>query len=320
MGFGDFVNNFMRGFTFGMFASNPFSGCMCSPFSGGFYNYNRVDFETFANPFPSIASIWNIKYPCSQSYNLPPLTFNNSYNQTLPSFNFNYIPTPNYSIWDNYIPNQPYYSDFYYQPLYSFKKDEEKKPEKEIPKVEEKKIEEKKIEEKKVEKKEEKLSTKKSNIKINGKSIVSEEIESGIYINKGDYVNLKNTKPYMKDALIKLDKKAEELGYTMVVVDGYRSHECQAAARKRKGSIVAPAGKSAHEYGVAVDLALYDKNGKQINIAKVPAFGEFAESIGLEWGQRWGKTQTKEPWHFNFNDWRDLADVKDEYKKWNNIA
>ena len=114
--------------------------------------------------------------------------------------------------------------------------------------------------------------------------VVAEELLPGCFINKGKYLNIKDLKPYMKDILVKLDKKAKELGYSLVVIDGFRSHATQAAAKKRKPKLCAPAGKSAHEYGVAVDLALYDSNGKQVSIDKVLPFATYAQSLGLEWG------------------------------------
>lgn len=154
---------------------------------------------------------------------------------------------------------------------------------------------------------------------LNSSIYIKEEITPGNYITKGKYLNVSNLKPYMKDALVKLDKKAKELGYTMAVIDGFRSHETQAAAKKKKPKLCAPAGKSAHEYGVAVDLALF-KDGKQVtDIYKVvPEFGRYAQSLGLEWGAEWKSKY--EPWHFNFNNWQYLADVSGEYKRWNHLA
>ena len=163
-----------------------------------------------------------------------------------------------------------------------------------------------------------KAKTKKADESLKSSLYIAEEIVPGYFVQKGKNININKLKPYMKDALVKMDKKAKELGYTMVVVDGFRSHAVQAAAKKRKPKLCAPAGKSAHEYGVAVDVALF-KNGKQVDIYKhVPEFGYYAQSLGLEWGAAWKSKY--EPWHFNFKDWKELADVRHEYRSWNHLA
>ena len=161
--------------------------------------------------------------------------------------------------------------------------------------------------------------TQKAEKRLARSGYVTEEIVPGCYIHKMKYVNTKDLKPYMKETLAKLSKKAEELGYTLVVSDGFRSHQQQINLKKRKPKLAATPGKSAHEYGVAVDIGLA-KNGKLVGdiYKKVPEFGRYAQSLGLEWGATW-KTKY-EPWHFNFQNWQELADVKNEYRQWNHIA
>lgn len=147
-----------------------------------------------------------------------------------------------------------------------------------------------------------------------GKGFVSEELVSGYSINKCKHTDLVNLKPEMKEILVQLDKKAQELGYTMVVSDGFRSHVTQAAAKKRKPKLCATPGKSAHEYGAAIDLAMY-KDGKAVSIDKIPEFARYAQSLGLEWGATWKSKY--EPWHFNFVRWQARADIRDEYNAYN---
>ena len=164
-----------------------------------------------------------------------------------------------------------------------------------------------------------KAKTKKAEKSLDRSIYVAEEIVNGYYIQKAKYSNITNIKPYMKEALVKMDKKAKELGYTMVIVDGYRSHATQVDLKKRKPKLAASPGKSAHEYGVAVDVALF-KNGERVKDIKkeVPEFGNYAQSLGMDWGATWKSKY--EPWHFNLDNWHDLADVRDEYRKWNNLA
>ena len=154
-----------------------------------------------------------------------------------------------------------------------------------------------------------------------GKSIKTRlvEISSGYCVKAGSWVNTDGLKSYMREKIVMLDKKAKELGYTLVLIDGFRSHATQAAAKRRKPKLCASPYKSAHEYGVAVDIALY-KNGKKVSDIKreVPEFGNYAQSIGLEWGAGWNSKY--EPWHFNMKKWTELADVKGEYRRLNHLA
>ena len=92
MGLSNFFDNFMGGFAFGMLASNPFtSGMFYNPFMCGGYYSNRVDFETFANPFPNVFG--NVGYSYAQTPQMPS-TFANS---GFPSIDFSGIQQ---SIWD----------------------------------------------------------------------------------------------------------------------------------------------------------------------------------------------------------------------------
>lgn len=142
---------------------------------------------------------------------------------------------------------------------------------------------------------------------------VSEEILSGKEVLKlGNGVNLNNLKQDLKNILVRLDKKAKELGYTLVVSDGYRTHAQQIEAKRNKPSLAATPGKSPHEYGAAIDIALY-KDGKQVNIANVPEFSNFAKQIGLSWGNDW--KSKKEPWHFELAQWRNRSDIAPEYRE-----
>lgn len=83
-------------------------------------------------------------------------------------------------------------------------------------------------------------------------------------------------------------------GYTMVLIEGYRSPERQAFLASL-GAHVTNAGafQSFHQYGLAADCA-FIRNGKLV-ISERDAwamegyrhYGELAESVGLVWGGRW---------------------------------
>lgn len=86
----------------------------------------------------------------------------------------------------------------------------------------------------------------------------------------------------------------EQYGYEMVLVEGYRSPERQAAlARKGGGTTRAGAGQSCHQYGLAVDSALYRDGKLQWDMGDAWTkrgyflYGRLAQEAGLEWGGSW---------------------------------
>jgi peptidoglycan L-alanyl-D-glutamate endopeptidase CwlK len=86
----------------------------------------------------------------------------------------------------------------------------------------------------------------------------------------------------------------EQHGYRMVLVEGFRSAQRQAELAAKGGSVTrAGAGQSCHQYGLAVDSALY-RDGKLHWDMRDPwvrrgyfLYGELAQQVGLEWGGSW---------------------------------
>lgn len=86
----------------------------------------------------------------------------------------------------------------------------------------------------------------------------------------------------------------EEHGYEMVLVEGYRSAERQAALAAKGGAVtLAGAGQSCHQYGLAIDSALYRDGKLQWDMEDAWTrrgyflYGELAVEAGLEWGGNW---------------------------------
>lgn len=85
----------------------------------------------------------------------------------------------------------------------------------------------------------------------------------------------------------------EQYGYRMVLVEGYRSPERQAELARGGKATNAGAGQSCHQYGLAVDSALF-RDGKLQWDMEDPwtrrgyfLYGELAAQAGLEWGGNW---------------------------------
>nr|WP_234397025.1 M15 family metallopeptidase [Bacillus massiliglaciei] len=103
-----------------------------------------------------------------------------------------------------------------------------------------------------------------------------------------------------KDELI---KKAKDKGIQVIITDGYRSREEQTKiynkGREAPGEIVtyAKAGESLHNFGLAIDFALLNKEGNPIwdtdydgnnnGRADWDEVVEIAKGLGFEWGGDW---------------------------------
>ena len=79
---GRYLDNFLGGIAFGMFANNPFTSGMLFMNSG---YANRVDFGTFANPFPSV---FGSGFYSAQNIEISPTTF---LNPTFPTIDFSEV-------------------------------------------------------------------------------------------------------------------------------------------------------------------------------------------------------------------------------------
>ncbi|GAE07792.1 M15 family metallopeptidase [Paenibacillus sp. JCM 10914] len=122
-------------------------------------------------------------------------------------------------------------------------------------------------------------------------------------LSKKDAPPVTELHPYVLKQKNELVRLTEEKGITIIISDGYRSHEEQTRiynqGRTTGGSIVtnAKAGESLHNYGLAIDFALKLKDGSVIwdmeydgnNNGKSDWMEvvEIAKSLGFQWGGDW---------------------------------
>lgn len=85
----------------------------------------------------------------------------------------------------------------------------------------------------------------------------------------------------------------DQYGYRMALVEGYRSAERQAELAREGKATRAGAGRSCHQYGLAVDSALL-RDGRLQWDMRDPwvregyyLYGRLAQEAGLEWGGSW---------------------------------
>lgn len=94
--------------------------------------------------------------------------------------------------------------------------------------------------------------------------------------------------PVLREKITSLIYKSREKGLSIRIISGYRSFAEQDLLYKRGSVTKARGGQSYHNYGLAVDVALIDKNGKISWNPHLPwdEVGKIGETIGLKWGGR----------------------------------
>lgn len=135
--------------------------------------------------------------------------------------------------------------------------------------------------------------------------IAERTLPNGVKVLTYGYTNYKKLQPELQNHIAVFTQVAQEMGYAFVISDGYRSIEQSNAARARKGNMVAPGGKSPHNYGAGFDCGLY-KNGKSVSRAEIERFTREVQrrtNNQIDWGGDW-KTKSYETWHYECKDWR----------------
>jgi hypothetical protein len=106
--------------------------------------------------------------------------------------------------------------------------------------------------------------------------------------------------PYFRDKIHELIAKCKAQGIQLAVVESYRTHakqsEYKGMGRKYTSS---KAGRSKHQYGLAVDLVpVVDSVAVWDNASLWRKIGITGEKLGLRWGGRWRKPY--DPGHFEW--------------------
>ncbi len=112
--------------------------------------------------------------------------------------------------------------------------------------------------------------------------------------------DLNSLHPYFRDKVYQLLQLCESEGITLAIVEAYRTpskqHEYQTMGKKYTRS---GAGKSKHQYGMAIDVVpVVDSVAQWNNIALWRKVGAMGEKLGLRWGGRW--RHPFDPGHFEW--------------------
>ncbi|WP_028777312.1 M15 family metallopeptidase [Shimazuella kribbensis] len=116
--------------------------------------------------------------------------------------------------------------------------------------------------------------------------------------------NVQHLHPKVQSAMEQLIRKAQRKGISIRITEGFRSFDQQdqlySQGRKKPGPIVtnAKGGQSYHNYGLAIDFALYDekthqlswdikKDGNKNGISDWQEVVYEAKKLGFSWGGDW---------------------------------
>lgn len=111
---------------------------------------------------------------------------------------------------------------------------------------------------------------------------------------------LNSLHPFFRDKVKELIRICKSKGIELAVVEAYRTHakqhEYKVMGKKYTSS---GAGRSKHQYGLAVDLVpIIDSVAVWDNVALWKKIGTVGEKLGLRWGGRWKKPY--DPGHFEW--------------------
>lgn len=112
--------------------------------------------------------------------------------------------------------------------------------------------------------------------------------------------DLNSLHPFFRDQVQKLIAKCKAKGIELIVVETYRTHakqhEYKTMGKKYTSSA---AGRSKHQYGLAVDVVpVVDSVAVWDNALLWRKIGAVGEKLGLRWGGRWRKPY--DPGHFEW--------------------
>lgn len=121
--------------------------------------------------------------------------------------------------------------------------------------------------------------------------------------------NLSDLDPRLEPLARQFLERAQAAGLSVVVTQTRRTMEEQAAlyaqGRTRPGKVVTNAkpGQSAHNAGLAFDVAFLAPGGLVTWEGPWERLGEIGRSLGLEWGGDWPNFSDRP--HFQFPNWRE---------------
>lgn len=107
--------------------------------------------------------------------------------------------------------------------------------------------------------------------------------------------------PYFRDKVFELIRECKSMGIELAIVESYRTRAKQAEYSAMGNQYTStPAGKSRHQYGMAVDVVpIVDSVAVWNNHRLWKKIGVAGERLGLRWGGRWRVLY--DPGHFEWS-------------------
>lgn len=115
--------------------------------------------------------------------------------------------------------------------------------------------------------------------------------------------------PYFRDRVLELIRRCEAKGIQLAIVETYRTHAKQSEYKNMgKKYTRSGAGKSKHQYGLAIDLVpIVNGQAQWHNKHLWYRIGVTGEQLGLRWGGRWRSLY--DPGHFEWTGGLNASDL-----------
>jgi len=115
--------------------------------------------------------------------------------------------------------------------------------------------------------------------------------------------------PYFRDKILELIRRCEAKGIHLAIVETYRTHAKQSEYKAMgKKFTRSGAGKSKHQYGLAIDVVpIVNGEAQWHNKYLWNRIGVLGEQLGLRWGGRWRSLY--DPGHFEWTGGLSTTDL-----------
>lgn len=151
--------------------------------------------------------------------------------------------------------------------------------------------------------------------------------QSVVQINPGDRVDdrseaaIATLHPKVQPVARAFVKLAAQGGVTIKITSGTRTYAEQDALFNKGGVTKARGGQSNHNFGIAIDITIFDGKTPVWESRNYKTLGQLGKSLGFEWGGDWKSFkdephfQLRPPWAKQMSESQMLAELRRRHDK-----